>query len=88
MIWYYLILFTTSLLNVVFSWLPKVETLPNLMGVDIDATLVNGIGMLYSFNSTFWMIGDVMTGFLVLLGYYAIKIVLIVFLGHRAPVGR
>lgn len=88
MIWYYLILFITSVLTAVFSWLPQITTLPQVLGIDIDTTLVTGVGMLKSFTVAFWMIGDVISGFLVLLGYYAIKVVLVVFLGARAPVGR
>lgn len=85
MIWYYIILFVTSLLNEVFSWLDKVQTLPTILGVDIDSNLTNGVGMIYAMSSTFWFIGDVMKALLVVLGYYAIKIALRVVLGSRAP---
>lgn len=85
MIWYYLILFITTLLTATFSWLPKVETLPTVLGVDIDTQLTNGLGMFYTVSDTIWPLRDVFLGALVLLSYYSIKMVLRFFLGHRAP---
>jgi hypothetical protein len=85
MIWYYLILFLTSLLSAVFSWLPKVTTLPTILGVDIDTQLAQGVGAFYTVANVIWPIKDVYYGALVLLGYYAMKMVLRFFLGGRAP---
>jgi hypothetical protein len=85
MIWYYFILFFTSVLTAAFSWLPKVDALPHILGVDIDAQLSSGVGMLYAFSSAVWPIADVFEGLLVLLGYYGIKMIMRFFLGHRAP---
>ena len=85
MIWYYLILFITSILTATFSWLPKVETLPEILGVDIDAQLSSGVGMFYALTDTFWPLRDIFLGALVLFGYYAVKLILRAFLGHRAP---
>jgi hypothetical protein len=85
MIWYYLILFITSVLTAAFSWLPKVETLPQILGVDIDTQLVNGVALFYYVSDVIWPMRDVFLGAMVLLGYYAIKMVLRFFFGHRAP---
>lgn len=85
MIWYYVILFITSVLNAAFSWLPQVTALPTIAGIDIDAALNTGMGSFLSFAKAVWPIYDVYLGFLVLTGYYAIKVVLRFFLGHRAP---
>lgn len=85
MIWYYLILFITSVLNVTFSWLPKVETLPVIMGIDVDAQLVLGMNLINRLSELFWMMGDLLIAAKVMLGYYMIKMVLKFFLGHRAP---
>lgn len=85
MIWYYVILFITSILSAAFSWLPKVTTLPTILGVDIDSQLTSGMGMFYTFANAVWPIKDVFYGMLALLTYYAIKMVLTFFLGARAP---
>lgn len=85
MIWYYLILFVTTLLTAAFSWLPQITTLPTFLGVDIDSQLSSGVGMFYTFAGVVWPVQIVFSGFLVLLGYYGIKMVLRFFLGHRAP---
>lgn len=85
MIWYYVILFFTSLLSAVFSWLPKIDTLPSIMGVDIDTQLSQGVGYFYAFAHVVWPIYDVMLGALTLFTYYGIKMVLRFILGHRAP---
>ena len=85
MIWYYLILFVTSLLTAVFSWLPQVETLPEILGLDIDAYLVLGMGYFYSFATAFWPLYDLFVGVTFYIGYLVLKMVLRFFLGHRAP---
>ena len=69
----------------VFAWLPKVETLPNIVGYDIDTALVSGTSMFYRFAEIVWPVQIVMQGFLVLLFYFGIKMILRFFLGHRAP---
>ena len=86
MIWYYLILFITSLLNAVFSFLPKIEALPTILGVNVDQLLVLGVGYFLTFADSFWMIGDVFTAALIIYGYKALMMVLRFFIGHRAPV--
>lgn len=83
MIWYYLILFITTLFTEVFSWLPKITTIPSIIGVDIDGQLTSGMSLFYTFIHTFWPIGDVFYGLIALLIYYAIKMSVKFFLGHR-----
>lgn len=80
------------LLNVVvlfigalFSWLPQVTTLPYIVDYDIDTALVNGVGQLRTFFEAFWVLGIMFQGFIFLLGYYSIKMVLKFFLGSRSP---
>lgn len=76
------------ILGAIFSWLPQVTTLPTINGYDIDGALVTGVGQLNVFMTTFWPIKYMFYGFLFLMGYYAIKIVVVFFLGHRAPGGK
>lgn len=85
MIWYYVILFITTTLSAAFSWLPKITTLPTILGVDIDGQLSSGMASFYGFANVFWPIKDVFLGALVLFAYYGIKMILRFFLGHRAP---
>ena len=74
----------TAIAAIILSWLPTVTTIPHIAGYDIDAALVSGVGSFYAFVGYFWMFADLWYGFLVLMGYYTIKMVLKVFLGHRA----
>lgn len=69
----------------IFAWLPDVTVLPTIGGYDIDSAFVTGIGSFNTFTQTFWPLKIVFTGFLFLMGYYAIKIGVKFFLGHRAP---
>lgn len=73
------------ILNVIFGWLPEVTTLPTVIGYDIDGALVSGVGQLRFFFISFWAIGYMFGGFIVLIGYYITKMTLKLFLGARAP---
>jgi hypothetical protein len=73
------------ILGAVFSWLPEVKTLPTIGGFDIDGALVTGMGQVHTFFSTFWVLQYMFYGFLALMGYYALKMAVTFFLGHRAP---
>ena len=85
MIWYYIILFVTSLLSIVFSWLPQVTELPTILDVDLDYYLTLAVSSFNSFVGAYWPLYSVFQGVLVYLGYLTIKMVLRFFLGHRAP---
>jgi hypothetical protein len=54
-------------------------------GFDIDTALLNGVGQLKFFFTIFWPIADMFLGFLFLMGYYGLKMLLGFILGHRAP---
>lgn len=81
----FFIVILVTVVNVIFSWLPIVTLLPTINGFDIDTAFVNGMGQFYTFSSAFWYVRDVFVGFLALLVYYGIKMVLKIILGHRAP---
>ena len=70
-----------SILNIIFGWLPTVTTLPTVGGYDIDGAMVSGMGQLNLFMTTFWALQIMFNGFLVILGYYGIKLILKLFLG-------
>lgn len=74
-----------AIVGSVFQWLPQVLTLPSIAGYDIDSALVSGAAAFYTFSTAVWPISYVMAGFLVLISYYSIKMILKFFLGHRAP---
>lgn len=88
MIWYYLLLFVTTLFNAMFSFLPTVTALPVVNGVNLDLTLSQMVGYFNNFIESFWMIGDVWYGALFLLAYYVLKMVLKLLLGARSPSGH
>lgn len=69
----------------IFVWLPEVQTLPTIVGVDIDAQLLIGMGYANRFFEAVWPLAIMWAGFLFLLGYYTIKIAVKFLLGHRAP---
>lgn len=68
----------------VFSWLPQITTLPTINGYDIDALMVQGVGSLQTLAQAFWPLAIVFQGFLALMGYFMIKMVIRFFLGSRA----
>lgn len=73
------------ILGIAFSWLPDVDTLPEIAGYDIDTALVNGVGQFRSFIEVFWPLQTLFYGLIFLLGYYIIKnVVLRFFIGQRA----
>jgi amino acid transporter len=74
-----------SLISTVFSMLPTVTTLPTIAGYDVDGALVTGMGEFTHFIQDVWPIYDVFLGFLVLMGYFGIKMLLKAVLGSRAP---
>lgn len=73
------------LLGAILSWLPTIEKLPTINGYDIDTALNTGVSYFYAVASGFKPLGLVFAGFIVLISYYTIKMVLKFFLGHRAP---
>ena len=74
-----------TLVDVLLSWLPEVTTLPTIIGFDIDSALITGVTQLKSFMVSFWPISYMFNGFLFLMGYFVIKVIIKVFLGSRAP---
>ncbi len=71
--------------NAMVSWLPQILTLPTVLGFDLDSALILGIGEMTNLFNTFWPLAIIFQGFLVLLAYYSIKMLLRLLLGHRAP---
>ena len=69
----------------ILSLLPTIQKLPSIMGYDIDASLVAGMGYINSVVVPFWVIGYIVNGALVILGYHLIKFIVIFFFGHRTP---
>lgn len=74
-----------SVLTVIFYVLPTVTTLPTIGGFDIDSALVSGMGGFDTFINIVWPIAIVWDGFIILMGYYSIKMLFKFVLGHRAP---
>lgn len=74
-----------TILGVIFVWLPEVKTLPTIGGFDIDAAFVTGLSYFNRILDVFWPIKTVMTAFLILMGYYGLKIIVRFFIGSRAP---
>jgi len=69
--------------------LPVVTSLPVIGGYDIDSALVSGVGSFYSFINVVWPIKDLFYGFIVLIGFYTLKnVVLRLFLGSRVAGGN
>lgn len=88
MIWTYLLLFIATMLTQLLNalHLPKVDKLPQILGVDVDGAIVNGVSIAHSFFSVFWPFTDMLIGALFIVGYLALKnIALRTFLGHRTP---
>lgn len=72
-------------LSIIFGWLPLIEKLPSIVGYDIDTALSNGMGQLAFVISNVWPLQVFFQGFLFLMGYFVLKMVVKVFFGSRAP---
>ncbi len=84
MIWYYVILFCTTLLTAVFTWIPKVTVLPAIIGIDTDYWMNLVFSDAFAFLTVLWPLQDIYYASLFLLTYYVFKnIVLKLFLGNR-----
>jgi len=81
MIWYYLILFFTSVLNIGFSWWPKVEALP--FGIDLFVSTM--FGYVQAFVTVFWPLRPFYVVFLFMIPFQLGLLTLKVFLGSRVP---
>lgn len=87
MIFYNLFLGFVVLIGAVLNalHLPLITALPSVLGVDVDGSMVLGMGYFYTFVSAFWPIHDLFVAVIFYVGYLAIKISLRLALGHRAP---
>jgi hypothetical protein len=74
-----------SIVGIIFMWLPVIHTLPTINGFDIDGAFVTGMGQLNTVMSQAWALQDFFIGFLFIMGYYILKMVLKTILGSRAP---
>ena len=75
-----------ALVAAIFSIFPTVDKIPSIGGFDIDTELLKGIGTLNTILDTFWPLKILMNGFLFILAYYGVKILIRLFLGSRSPV--
>lgn len=69
-----------NLLNILTSWLPTVTTLPF-----IDSYLVSAMGGIHSLIENFPILQDVLTAFLIYLGFKLALLVMKLFMGSRTP---
>lgn len=74
-----------NMFSAIFSILPAVTTLPTIGNYDIDTALVQGVGQAYTFADSVWVIKDVLLGATFIWGYYVLKLVARLLIGHRAP---
>lgn len=65
MIWYWMLLAVGSLLNIMFSFLPRVTELP----WGVETWLVNGVHMFNAFKDIFPPLGVLFTAFLAYLSF-------------------
>jgi len=80
-----LINFFVLIIGSIFSLLPAIETLPTINGYDIDGALVTASAMLHKLMQDVWILDDFFKAFLVLMAYFAIKMIAKFFLGNRTP---
>ncbi len=72
------------MLSAILSWLPTVTTIPAILGVDIDASLVAGVAVFNTITASFWPIADAFAAAMFLAGYFFVKNLLLrFFLGNK-----
>jgi hypothetical protein len=74
-----------AILSIIFGWLPDVVTLPTINGFDIDSAFISGMGQLNTIMTSVWVLQYLFGGFLAIMGYHLIKMVLKFILGSRSP---
>ncbi len=72
------------ILGAIFSNFDIITKLPLVNGFDIDAALITGIGSLNTFMDTFWPIDYMFKTFLLLVGYYILKMIATTLFGSRS----
>lgn len=85
MITLWLIQIAVAIMGIILWPLPTITTLPTIGGYDIDGTLTNGMSLFNAYATAVWPVHDVVVGALVLFGYYGLKMLLKLVIGHRAP---
>lgn len=74
-----------AILTIIFGWLPDVLTLPTINGYDIDSAFTTGMGQLNTIMTSVWVLQYLVGGFLAIMGYHLIKMILKFILGARSP---
>ena len=74
-----------NIVNVIMALFPDASKLPTIAGYDIDTALQNASGQFHYFMTVVWPIGVLFQGFLVLMAYYLLKMIVRLFLGSRIP---
>lgn len=85
MIFISILQFVVAILAALLSWLPNVSSLPTVLGVDVDANMINAMSYFYSATDSFWPVRDLFIGVLFYTTYLGIKLLARLMLGHRAP---
>lgn len=85
MIWYYCILFISALLTAAFSFLPTVTTLPTVIGINVDALLVQAVSGFTALAASMWPLRDLFIAMMVWYSYKVLLLLIKLFLGARAP---
>lgn len=85
MIFNFLLNIFVGILSIIFQGLPKITTLPTVVGFDLDSALVQGVGYLNTIFTVYWYLKDMFYGALVIFIYYGVKMVLKAVLGSRTP---
>jgi hypothetical protein len=80
-----LVNFIVLVFGALFSFFPVVLKLPTVFGFDIDTAMAAGMGSLNTFMTSFWPIKYMFMGFLAIMAYYGLKMIVTFLLGHRAP---
>lgn len=74
-----------DILAILFYPFDPIVTLPEIGGVDIDTYLLTAIGWLNRIFEVVWPLEIVFHASLFIMGYYATKLILKLFLGSRTP---
>jgi len=75
MIWTYLLNLLFSFLNILFSWLPRVETLPVINGFDVDSALLTVSSFFHYFAES---LPPLATLLYALLFFYSYKLTMLI----------
>lgn len=74
-----------SLIGILLAWLPSINTFPEILSVDVDELLVNGVAYFTRLSEIFPPFNSILIAATTYISFKIIMVLLKVVLGSRVP---